>query len=56
MSDSTANLMSDAQRETSFVAEMGVSPIYHFSPLSHNRMDLEVISLSDDFASEKAYG
>lgn len=48
--------MSDAQRETFSVAKIGVSPIYHFSPLSHDRMDLEVISLSDDSASEKAYG
>lgn len=53
MSDSTGNLASDFESDSSFAVEMGSSLNYHRIPLPYDRVELEVIPLFDNSNREK---
>lgn len=54
MSDSTGNLASDSESDSSSVVEMGSSFNYHRIPLPYDRVELKVIPLFDNSNREKA--
>lgn len=56
MSDSTINLMSYYEGETSFSLRVGTSPDSHLPPLGHNLLELEVIYVCDDSDLERVFG
>lgn len=55
MSDSTIDLVSDYEGETSSASIMGISPDSHLPPLSCNHLGSEIIHFFYDYDSERVY-
>lgn len=56
MGDSTVHLVSDSESDISSAAGIRLSSNSHLSPLAHDRMGPKVISLSDNYDSERGFG
>lgn len=55
MSYSKVDPARDSKGVTSTTSITGTSPDSHFPPLNHGHIELELISLFDDFNSERVY-